>query len=213
LRNLIVALGVFGSFGLAGNAMAKWGHEGHDRGGSPPPGTFRPEITLRGASDGRADLHSDRASASDRYAQPAAKPLPDRDYGQMKHGSPVPMKTEIALRKQGGDNREGAASQGKQAVAEQRNAPDNRFGRAHKPPPVSLKTEITLRMQHGDNREGGASKSAVAKPAGSSDAQKRGERTGLAKPLSYDQKVTLCRQTGVCLPLLLSTDNSDDKSE
>lgn len=211
MRNLLVAIGVFGSFGLAGSAQAKWGDNEHASHGSAPPGVIRSEFSLRGASDGRADLHQDRAGHADRYATTVSKPLPDRDYGQMKHGAPVPLKSQIALRMQNGDSREGSAAKQKVAEAASRATPDNSFGRAKPAAPVPMKMEIAIRMQHGDNREGGSNKQIAQRPG---DASSRSaEHKGLAKPLSFDQKVALCRQTGVCLPLLMSTDNSDDKSE
>jgi len=199
---------------MAGTALAKWDHDTGNH-GATPPGTLRPEISLRqSGNDGRADLHQS-ATAADRYDHTVTKPAPDRDYGQAKHGPPVSLKADIALRMQNGDSREGSTAMSKQATVSERGAPDNSYGREHRPPPVALKQEIQQKMQHGDNREGGnASRSPAARPSDSAARHGDGKQDkGLARPLSGEEKLAICKHTGVCLPILMATDNSDDKSE
>jgi hypothetical protein len=204
LRKLLVAVGVFGSLGLAGSALAKpW-----DDHASPPPGTLRPEVQMKLAADGRADLQVDHSSRPAPYAQNAAKPAPDRSYGQMSHGAPVQLKAEIALKMQRDDREGSGAAAAKRPDVGQTAHVDNSFGRAKPAPAIPLKMDIQMKMQKGDNRESSDSRSALSKPA-DRDSQKAG---GLKKPMSRESKLALCKQTGVCIPMLSASDDSDDKT-
>ncbi len=201
MRKLLLAVGVIGSFGVAGSAFAKpWD--------SPPPGTFKPEISMKMANDGRADRGVDRASHSDPYNVTVSKPSADRDYGQQRHAPPVQLKAEVTLKMQHGDNREGGSALAKTGEAsQQRAAAKNPYAMPHQVA-IPLKTEITMKMHKGDNREDGGSVSArkAAADRGSAVQDK------LRKPMSRDEKLSLCKHTGVCIPMLQGSDDADDKT-
>jgi hypothetical protein len=201
LRKLLLAVGVIGSFGVASSAFAKpWD--------SPPPGTFKPEISMKIANDGRADRGTDRVSHSDPYAITAAKPAPDRDYGQARHGAPVQLKADIQLKMQHGDNREGGSALSKTAEAQQQRAANkNPYAMPHAAA-IPLKTEITMKMHKGDDREDGGAKPAAQKAADRGSAV----QDKLRKPMSREEKLSLCKHTGVCIPLIQGSDDSDDKT-
>ncbi len=217
MRKLLVAVGVVSSLGLAGSALARpW-----DRDNPPPPNTVRPEISLRVANDGRADQQLDRSGHQDPYARTDSKPAPDRSYGQERHGAPIPLKADIQMKMQHGDNREGGSALSKSAQSmNTSNANDSLYGRKAPAAPIPLKSQIALRMQNGDNRDGGSSKGAAERPADQSGKgahkawQTKNDREhGMKQPLSRDQKDAVCKHTGICLPTLTGSDNSDDKSE
>lgn len=214
MRNFLVAVGVFGSLGLAGSALAKpWDREN----ASPPPGAFRSEIQLRGSVDGRADLHADRASRPDPYSMETAKPAPDRDVGQAKAPPPVQFKAEITMRMQHGDNREGGSASQVSSTAAQRPTVDNSFGRQAKPAPIPLKSEVALRLQGEGNRDdGSASKRDAAdkRDRNSKEQHLTVKHVGsnANAPLSPDEKTALCKHTGVCVPVYLESDDVSDKT-
>ncbi len=201
LRKLLFAVGVIGSIGLAGSAFAKpWD--------SPPPGTFKPEVQMKMANDGRADRGADRASHSDPYAITAAKPAPDRDYGQARHAAPVQLKAEVTIKMQHGDNREGGSTMSKSAEqAQQRAANKNPYAMPHAVA-IPLKSEITMKMHKGDDREDGGSHAAASKAADRGSAV----QDKLRKPMSREEKLSLCKHTGVCIPMIQGSDDSDDKT-
>jgi hypothetical protein len=216
VRKLLVAVGVVGSLGLAGSAMARpW-----DRDNAAPPHTIRSEVSVRMAADGRADLQVDHSARQDPYDRTVSKPQADRNYGQERHAAPIPLKADIAIRMQHGDNRDGGSAMAKQATAQQQSgAVDNSYGRAKPQAPVPLKADITIRMQHGDDREGGDSRGAAARPSDRNERTSKLWHTredrehGMKTPLSREQKDVVCKHTGICLPTLVGSDDSDDKSE
>jgi hypothetical protein len=115
----------------------------------------------------------------------------------------APIKADVAIKLQNGDNREGSSktAAAQSSVAAQKN---DRMGREMHAPPVPMKTQIMLRMQNGDSRESSGGKSAAAKPA---------DKEASAKPLSRTQRDALCKQTGVCLPMPAGSDDVEDKTE
>lgn len=168
---------------------------------------------MRAAADGRADRQVDASSRADRYSVTVTKPNADRNYGQMTHGAPVQLKAEIALRMQKGDNREASSGAAKRVdTAAQSNRVDNSFGRAKPQAPIPLKMEITMKMHKGDNREGGDSKKAPASRQADRSGSNHDAKDGLKTPLSREDKMALCKQTGVCIPMLQSSDDSEDKT-
>ncbi|HZS40578.1 MAG TPA: hypothetical protein VFF06_27285 [Polyangia bacterium] len=171
---------------------------------------------MKVAADGRADRQMDRSYHYDPYSVTVQKPNADRNYGQATHGAPVQLKAEVALRMQKGDNREGSSAASKRAdVSQQSSRTDNKLGRKDAPAPIPLKSQITMRMHNGDNREGGvehkigAANNAARDRSGAATAEKK---DGLKTPMSREDKLALCKQTGVCIPMLQSSDDSDDKT-
>ncbi len=167
--------------------------------GDPP---FKSEYRMRMNQDGRADLRdaiSNRRDAYDRNASTHKETGSERIHREVT--PPVPLKADIALRLQHGDNREGNS---KNAAA--RPQVSENQGQIKHMPPVPFKADIALRMQHGDNREGDSKTST-----GSAQKKDTASKGAFYHVLSMDQKEALCRQTGVCLPQKFNTGEADEK--
>jgi hypothetical protein len=177
-----------------------------------PPGSFRPDFSVRMStfSDGRGDRGDAPAHAltggRDTYDR-AQNPSHERTWDALGRESHVqaPIKADVALKMQHGDNRDGGASQAAAARSSTSQQKDDRMGRQAQQPPVQLKPQVQLRLQNGDSRESSAAKAAPA--ARTTDAQQQ------AKPLSRAQKELLCKQTGVCMPAAAGSDDVEDKTE
>lgn len=188
---------------LAAPAMA--------RPGDLPPGALKADVNVRMSSftDGRGDRGDAPAHAltGGRDAYDRSQPSHERAhdaYGRESHFQ-APIKAEVAIKMQKGDNREGSSKTAAAAsTPAAQSATNDRMGREQKAPPVQLKTQIVLRMQNGDSRESSAAKSAAARPA---------DKEASAKPLSRTQRDALCKQTGVCLPMPAGSDDVEDKTE
>jgi hypothetical protein len=166
-----------------------------------PEVPFKPEVQMHVSSDGRADLHVDHSSRVDPYAVSVEKPAADSRYGRESHFQ-APIKADVAIKMQNGDNREGSSAKTAAAAhpAEQNAAAAN----SKFVPP--LKTSVALRLQNGDSRD---SNGASTKATGAKGGADRAERKGISK----HQKELLCQQTGVCLPSPEGSDDTEDKTE
>jgi len=198
-------LAVSGLALLAAPAMA--------RPGDVPTGTFKPDVSMRmsASTDGRGDRGDVAAhpltQGRDAYDL-AHNPTHERTYdaqGRQSHFQ-APIKAEVAIKMQKGDNRE-SSSKSAAAASSAATEKNDRMGREQSAPPVQLKTQIVLRMQNGDSRESSGAKGAAARPADRSTA------AASPKPLSRTQRDALCKQTGVCLPMPAGSDDVEDKTE
>jgi hypothetical protein len=168
---------------------------------------FKGEYKVRLSSDGRAEQREDISSRRDAYDRaPSRAGSTGSERIARDITPPVPLKADIALRMQHGDNRDGADKQHSGVSRQAQNNQPETYKERQKPP-IPLKMDIAIKLQHGDNREG-ADKNTSSGLAQKTNTTSKGV---FYHVLSMDQKEALCRQTGVCLPQKFNTGDSDEK--
>lgn len=176
-----------------------------------PDVPYKAEIRMHVSEDGRADLHVSPSSRPDAYDR-TVNNVTGSNHDRFGRDSKVvlPFKADVQQKlSHSGDNPEGAAHPAAAKPREVVSHDNNPYAglRASKfAPPI--KTQVALRLQGGDNRDSSTAKSgSAAKPADHND------RNARKAPLSRDEKTSLCRHTGVCLPFLAGSDDTEDKTE
>ena len=172
-----------------------------------PPGTFKAEVRMHMAADGRAERQIDHAArpSADAYATTRTDRTTTFDkMGRESHFA-APLKTQIALKIQNGDNREGNS-----AAPFGRRAP-GRCAAEGQPPPVALRAAA----QDPDRPEDPERRQPRHRQQQERvvEAGRSLRQSAHNPPLSKGQKEALCRQTGVCIPFLEGSDNTEDKTE
>jgi hypothetical protein len=160
---------------------------------------LRGDFRSKAADYGRGETREFGAAKPETHRVERDSPRPSAE--RMIHQEPaIPIRAEIALKMQHGDNREGNAAQHKVDVQSSGQRSERMI---HEPPALPIKTQIMLKMNGGgDSREG----SNTSSQKGMSKDHKN-ESPFSRKPLSFDEKVALCQQTGVCLPLKMNMDD------
>jgi hypothetical protein len=165
--------------------------------------SMRPEVQMRAAQDGRADLHESPV-ASRPEPQAAVRPAPE----VMTHrDATLPIKNEISLRARPGDEGDNASNaQAPVTKTPLSQGANDRMGRAEPSIPMPMKTEILLRVQ---GEAGPDSAVTHGSSAPGAKADKQGNR-----PLSRAQMKEFIKRTGVNLPLPAEgSDDVEDKTE
>ncbi len=172
-----------------------------------PPGTFKADVRMHMQVDGRVEGQVDHAARPSADSYSASQKSETTTFDKMGRESHfvAPLKSQVALKIQNGDNREGSSAARAAAATPAAGTQKDNLRASHFVPP--LKTQIALRIQAGDSRDTSNGKSASSRPADRSD------KSAHAAPLSKGQKEALCRQTGVCIPYLQGSDNTEDKTE
>jgi hypothetical protein len=165
--------------------------------------SMRPEIQMRGAPDGRADLHEAPVAARPE-PQAAVRPAPEV---MAHHESTMPIKNEISLRARPGDEGENASNAQAPVTRTQLNrGASDRMGRSEPSLPMPIKTQILLRAQGEAGPDSAVTKGASAPGA---KADKAGN-----KPHSREQLKELMKKTGVAVPLPAEgSDDVEDKTQ
>ena len=168
---------------------------------------FKGEYKVRISSDGRAEQREEINKSRDAYDRaPSRAGSTGSERIAREITPPVPLKADIALRMQHGDNRDGADKQ-HSGVSRQAQSNQPETYKERQKPAIPFKMDIAIKMQHGDNREGDSKTTSSGLAAKSNTASKG----AFYHVLSMEQKEALCRQTGVCLPQKFNTGEADEK--
>jgi hypothetical protein len=170
-------------------------------GGADP---LRGDFRTKAADYGRGETREFGSARPEVHRVERESPRPSAE--RMIHQEPaLPIRAEIALKMQHGDNREGNAAQHKVDIQAGAQKSERMI---HQPPALPIKTEVALKMHGGgDSREGGNTSSQKGMQKNEKTDHNKKEGAFTRQPLSFDEKVALCQQTGVCLPLNLNKDD------